>query len=479
MRGGDECGWVSLRLKAMTSSLSFTRQDAQRYPAPDVARGFMLLLIALANVTFWAEVVGPRVSYSQVDSVLTVLRVVLVDQRAYPLFAVLFGYGLMMMVKRRRQSFVAQAVQVQEIHGGGSVFAGQAGESGGVDSGVVNPAMAFRREATTAARRLLRRRGWWMLLFGAVHGMLFPGDIIGTYAVIALVLAGIVASENTSGLLIIGGILGALSVFGMVIVGVGAVLDPSIADLAHPGLPMDPVWYAPARNVALWVAVTLSGALSSMAVLGVAVGAFLATTTFISHPHQHRRVLELVAAGGLLVAFVGGLPYALVLSELINVNLQWWMLPVNQLAGLAGAAGWLALWTVFAGPAPTMGRLRGARWVLSAVGRRSMTSYVVQSVLFAVIFLPMYGRGLQVSEGAGLLIAAGVWLVTVALAVWFEVSGRQGPLERLLRVAVLRGERRANVELSGVLPVSASGVSVSESAGLAFFGGGSESDPQR
>ena len=34
-------------------TLSFTGERQLRYPAPDVARGFMLALIALANVPFW------------------------------------------------------------------------------------------------------------------------------------------------------------------------------------------------------------------------------------------------------------------------------------------------------------------------------------------------------------------------------------------------------------------------------------------
>ena len=34
-------------------TLSFTGARQVRFPAPDVARGFMLALIALANVPFW------------------------------------------------------------------------------------------------------------------------------------------------------------------------------------------------------------------------------------------------------------------------------------------------------------------------------------------------------------------------------------------------------------------------------------------
>ena len=42
---------------------------------------------------------------------------------------------------------------------------------------------AWAREmATIDAYRLVRRRGWWMLLFGFVHGIVFPGDIIAPTA---------------------------------------------------------------------------------------------------------------------------------------------------------------------------------------------------------------------------------------------------------------------------------------------------------
>ena len=48
---------------------SFTGGRFVRYPAPDVARGFMLLLIALANVPFWLGLLPMRTP-SSADSYL-------------------------------------------------------------------------------------------------------------------------------------------------------------------------------------------------------------------------------------------------------------------------------------------------------------------------------------------------------------------------------------------------------------------------
>ena len=42
----------------MNTTTSFNGSRGLRYPAPDVTRGFMLLLIALANVGFWSYGTG-------------------------------------------------------------------------------------------------------------------------------------------------------------------------------------------------------------------------------------------------------------------------------------------------------------------------------------------------------------------------------------------------------------------------------------
>ena len=87
---------------------SFTR--GVRYPAPDVSRGFMLLLVAVANVPAWTGADGRLTQgglqalsahLSTADSVWIFIRTLLVDERAIPLFAMLFGFGLATMINRR------------------------------------------------------------------------------------------------------------------------------------------------------------------------------------------------------------------------------------------------------------------------------------------------------------------------------------------------------------------------------------------
>lgn len=72
-----------------------------RHPAPDVARGFRLLLIALAGVRFWFILFASRAETSTADTLWMNVRAAFAEQRSYPLFVLLFGFGLVTMVSRR------------------------------------------------------------------------------------------------------------------------------------------------------------------------------------------------------------------------------------------------------------------------------------------------------------------------------------------------------------------------------------------
>ena len=93
-------------MRHMQMATSFTGRGV-RYPAPDVARGFMLLLIAVANVPVWNQVpddIADTVQPSSADTWWVFIRELFVDHRAYPLFAMLFGFGLVTMINRRTDS---------------------------------------------------------------------------------------------------------------------------------------------------------------------------------------------------------------------------------------------------------------------------------------------------------------------------------------------------------------------------------------
>ena len=131
----------------VTTTLQGPMALSARALAPDLARGFMLLFIALANSHYFlrgSSVLGgfPQ-DGSAVDSAATWLIATFVDGRAFPMFGLLFGYGVAQIVRRHE---------------------------------------ALERKAV---RRLLWRRSLVLILVGLLHGLLlYVGDILMAYGVL-------------------------------------------------------------------------------------------------------------------------------------------------------------------------------------------------------------------------------------------------------------------------------------------------------
>ncbi|MBW0114886.1 DUF418 domain-containing protein, partial [Pseudonocardia abyssalis] len=248
-----------------------------RAPAPDLARGGMLLLIALANVHtyLYAQGAGVRSYPGDLDApdrVVVLTQMLLVDGRAYPLFALLFGYGVTQLAWRRA-------------------------------------AVGLPVDAVTA---LVRRRGLVMIGIGFTHGvLLFSGDIVGAYGLVAVALAAALVAGSDRTLL--------------VITGVGVVVAALLSLLS--GLPItDEV--ADARSVAVPDALGalafrgfewgLNGLLvQAIAVFGmVALGAWAGRRRLLDDPAAHRVLLTRVAVVGVALAVLLGLPFALAAAGL-------------------------------------------------------------------------------------------------------------------------------------------------------------------
>ena len=226
--------------------------------APDAARGAMLLLIALANVHLYLfdRPLGVR-SYpaglTGLDGVVAGVQLVLVDGRAYPLFGLLFGYGLGQLAARRAAAGVEQRAVV----------------------------------------RLVRRRGWWLVVIGAAHVvLLWSGDIVAAYGVLAVALGGMVVTGTAVSLATtaaVGSVLGAgLGAF-------SAFSPPGTAPLPSVAV-ADPVTAAVER-VTEWAGGIVISSLISV-VGAVALGALAARYRVLDEPAAHRRLLGRVAVGG-------------------------------------------------------------------------------------------------------------------------------------------------------------------------------------
>jgi len=419
-----------------SSATSFTGFRGLRYPAPDVARGFMLLLIALANVGFW--VAGPEGrAPSTADRTWAFIRALFIDQRAYPLFALLFGFGLATMVNRRMASGID--AYCRQLTGG--LRAPSAAE---LDQA--------REQATIDARRLVRRRGLWMVLFGLIHGAFFPSEIIGTYGVVAVVFAGWFAHKHHKRQLAVCALVLLFQIVTVVLamlfgpggeaaasgaaVPVPAAAPTGAGESVASALP----WFV--TNVNEWFFTALGAAFTTMILPAAFLGARLADTDLIAHPEHHRGLLTVAGIGGLALGALGALHELLVPLT----GAQSWAADSALIAvlGLAGGCGWLAVLAMYAGGPTSDNRLTGLKRLLSNVGCRSMTAYLSQTVMFAGIFViapRLTGRSVSPGAAASAAVAVMVWLTTVVLCAVLERLGMPGPFESLLRIAVARSER--------------------------------------
>ncbi|CAM2971990.1 DUF418 domain-containing protein [Actinomyces slackii] len=440
----------------MKMTTSFTR--GPRYPAPDVARGFMLLLIAIANVPVWLiaasdysnVVISPPLLHGA-DAVWVLVRTLLVDQRSIPLFAMLFGFGLMTMINRRIESGTQEYLKALP----------------GADQGAVpHPVQEAwaREQATVDARRLVRRRGWWMILFGAVHGLLFFGDIIGAYGLAAVVFAGWLARKHWGRALAV--CIGIIVIICVVMLAQGWWIAVGMEQYAaqtgrdvsefSTGTGFRLSW--PLINIIMWPIGTMLSSVVSVVVPAMFIGARLADTDLLVHPERHRGLLIAVGLVGLGLAALGAYPHARYVIGHAPAVVVGPMLA--QITGLLGACGWLALLSLYAGGPRPDGRLTGLRWLASAVGRRSMTAYLCQTFVFgAVLGVIPWALGVEVSISpfvAG-LIAVATWGATVVLCAVLERQGRPGPFETLLRTAVARSASPRPVAPAMPMPQAPSG----------------------
>ena len=445
---------------------SFTGPASVRYPAPDVARGFMLLLIALANAPFWMVLLRTRAEVTGADAVWMGLRAALVDHRSYPLFAMLFGFGLATMARRRIEAGPrsttavaadadpavahASAADTATARATTSTAAATAATRSGA-SDITDTATAHRA-AIAGARRLIRRRGLWMLVFAAVHGALFMGDIIGAYALIAVVLADPIAGRGRRTQAVVGGLSTAvclgymlyigwfLSVGGVTVGTAGAAGGGVVGGITE--MLRGPLY--PAVSLVLWAGGTMVTILTSLTLPATLLGVRLADTDLLTRPDRHRRALLVGGAAALAVGAVGALPRVLPsLGVGVPARVTIVASALDVATGMVGACGWLALLAAWAGPgagAP----LHGARRLLSAVGRRSMSVYIGQSLLFALVFgLLAHCGAPPPRQTTAALIGVAVWAVLAGACTWMERSGRtRGPLEILLRRAVAASARR-------------------------------------
>ncbi|MEU6678043.1 DUF418 domain-containing protein [Streptomyces sp. NPDC046925] len=389
----------------------------------------MLLFIVLSNTAFHLTAArhGPSgwqpVDGGWADHVVQFGMITVLDMRIYPLFAFLFGYGMMQLFLRQRAAGTSE------------------------------------REAV----RVLRRRSLCLVVIGLLHStLLMAGDIVGFYGLLSLALGWLFLRRGDRALKWWIWIATAQFLLLAAEPVVSALLSGELGSLGDAGA--EPGADAYAADEGNWFAAAgtrfMSGlfvtfAAAPLSLVGGAYFIFLlgfwaARKGVLEEPGRHLPLLRWTAVIGVAVGWLGALPAALAHVGAITVpddaqSESGVLTLLRDATGNAAGLGYVAAvalfvhWWTGRRNARSTGTAATAIAAVSAVGKRSLSCYLAHSLLFAPI-LADWGLGLggHLTSATMALFAVGVWLVTVAGAYALERAGRRGPVEVALRRVMYR-----------------------------------------
>lgn len=368
----------------------------ERLLAPDLARGFMLLIIALAHAPLLLD---RQDGGGVIDKAVNFVSILFVDNRGLPLFAILLGYGLAMMVNRQLS---AGTLEVE-------------------------------------SKRLLRRRGSFLLLFGFVHTVIIGGiDILAFYGFSTLLIGWILFRQNrvlNRAILLVS--LFFLFLLPVVWIGMAHVMNAS-------GVSMETLGQS---NSESYIETTLFNLISFPfmiliqlfmypMLLPILIGVWAARHNLLLV--GNRKHLVRIAVIGTSISILGGLPLALDGTPLWSSSptIEGLFIALQMITGLAGGIGYAAIFGLIGSFASRTGLMVRS---LTALGQRSLTFYVFIEALLVITLSPVgFGLGRVLHSTGAVIIAVFVWLTSLLLAMMMEYKGMRGPLDALLRRLIYR-----------------------------------------
>ncbi|MEV6926590.1 DUF418 domain-containing protein [Dactylosporangium sp. NPDC051485] len=358
-------------------------RNSERALAPDLARGAMLLFIALANAANFAFAGQPGLDPAPhgPQRIANFLMATFVDSRAYPVFAVMFGYGLVQLARR-------------------------------------NPS------------RVLLRRNALLIAFGAVHAtLLYFGDFLGAYGIVGIVATLLLVRRGDRFHHVVLWLWGYQTAYAGFLAVTGAIGwrggTAGIVNSPNPSLAAHSYARSILDRLTEWP-------LHTATVLGFVVivwlGIWAGRRRVLEDPAAHRRLLVHAAAWSLGLSTLGALPYALMCAGLIHADpgTVEAMARLHAVTGEYGGVGYVALF----GLVSSVPRFLAP---VVALGRRSLSGYLFQSICWVALFSPWALH--LTGTWTAVLAAVAVWVVSALAA--HAMRGR-GPAETLLRTFAYR-----------------------------------------
>jgi uncharacterized protein len=376
---------------------------SRRALAPDLARGLMLLLIALAHVPWFLYTtdIGATLLHPAgggvADRIAQAVTIVAVDARAYPLFALLFAYGIGQLYAR-------------QTRGGTSV---------------------------RDARRILRTRHLWLLGFGLVHAaLLWQGDILGTYGLLGLVLVPLFLNRSDRVLKIwIGVLLGVGGAWALTMTALGAPAAPAAMEVQRMAIAQESYLLSVPLRLVMWFPGLLSGFVTVTLPAAFLVGLLASRHRVLEEPARHLPLLRRTAVVGIAVGWGAGLAQALVHLGVLTLPGGAALTDLHVYTGFFAGVGYAALFGLVAHRITARGTTPPLPVrALVALGRRSMSGYIAQSLVWTPLLAASgLALGAHLTSWSALLVGVGAWLLTVVVAYALDRAGIRGPAETLLR----------------------------------------------
>ncbi|WP_261134415.1 DUF418 domain-containing protein [Bacillus sp. Marseille-Q3570] len=368
----------------------------------DLARGFMLLLIVLAHAPLFLYSSEPGVmsrpeSVTFLDKLLNSLGELLIDNRARPMFAVLFGYGLAMVFEKQLTKGNSKKEAIQTI----------------------------------------RRRCFYLILFGFILAVFIGGqDILMAYGVAGILVGWLLLRPNNTLIkvttivtfifilylpFIWGSFLNEIGSYGF-----GS--DFSANDRYIQSL-TEAIFYFPVIPVFIHFLFPI--------LPSVLIGIWAGRKRLLIDSHLHHRTLKKITAIGMTISIFGALP-------LVMINEIWEpsffvagiIYGVQIVTGTAGGMGYAALFGMIGNFIENPGWITRS---MTALGKRSLTFFILNETLLVILLSPVaLGLGGVLTNTGVTLVAISIWLLAVVIASILEKFHINGPLERLMRHLVYR-----------------------------------------
>ena len=374
-------------------------KENERYVSIDILRGFAILGIFLVNMpAFYSPFLylNPETYWDKgIDSALNAFVDVLAQASFYPLFAFLFGYGAIMIAERSQLKGLSFPL-------------------------------------------LFTRRLLILLVFGCIHAFsIWHGDILITYAITGFLLMLFYKLKGKT--LLITGLL-------LYIIPFGLLSALSFLIMLIPDMNIEEVLYnrdamlvslqvysegnfaeITSQRIEDWMYANgpSSGWVIILNILPLMMcGAAFAKQGWLVNVNKHKKLLRNL----MIVGLIGGLSLKL-LPYIQGANYANGMVQ-DQFGGPLLALFYITFIVLITQNEKVMNVLKP----LANVGRMSISNYLLQSIVFTIIFYG-YGFGLygSISYLTGFIMLIVFYSLQVVLSKWWISRFQYGPVEYVWR----------------------------------------------